>query len=292
MHPHRRLLGSLLILGAALLWGTTGTAQTFAPEGATPLSVGTVRMLIGGAGLVVVAAASGGLRFRRRPQLGWWLLSAAAVAAYQLFFFAGVRRAGVALGTVVAIGSAPILAGALAALTGDRPGRRWAVATLLAVGGVAMITGGPDRADALGVALALGAGASYAVYALGSKQLVGTLPPLGAMALVFGSAAVLLAPVAAATDTSWLRQPSGWGVALWLGLATTTAAYVLFGFGLRHTDVATAATLSLGEPVTATLLGVVAVGERPGATGWLGVALVLGGLLLVAVPARPLRALR
>ena len=38
----------LMVLLAAMLWGTTGTAQALAPPGATPLAVGTVRLTFGG----------------------------------------------------------------------------------------------------------------------------------------------------------------------------------------------------------------------------------------------------
>ncbi len=59
------------------------------------------------------------------------------------------------------------------------------------------------------------------------------------------------------------------------GLATTALAYVLFGTGLRSTPVATVATLSLAEPVTAFVLGVTVVGERPTTLGWVGAAVVM-----------------
>ena len=58
------------------------------------------------------------------------LLAAAATAAYQLCFFGGVRLAGVAIGTVVGVGSGPVWGGLLGWFgRHERPGRRWAVAT-------------------------------------------------------------------------------------------------------------------------------------------------------------------
>src|SRR5690554_6286870 len=102
--------GSLLILLAAMLWGTTGTAQALAPVGATPLAVGTLRLAVGGGALVLVSALRGTLHVRhwRHPAA---LLAAAGVAGYQASFFGGVARTGVAVGTLVAIGSAPVIAG-------------------------------------------------------------------------------------------------------------------------------------------------------------------------------------
>ena len=58
---------------------------------------------------------------------------ALAVAVYQLSFFAAVRLTGVAVGTVVAIGTGPAAAGALGRLVnGERLSARWAQATALA----------------------------------------------------------------------------------------------------------------------------------------------------------------
>lgn len=282
MHAHR--LAVARILGAALLWGTTGTAQALAPPGATPLAVGAIRLAIGGTALVVLAVGRG--RSLRAP---WTpaLLAAIGVAAYQPTFFAGVERTGVALGTVVAIGSAPVLAGALGWLVRrERPERVWYPATLFAVAGVALIAGSPVAVDPLGVLLAVGAGASYAVYATASKPLVERMGVIPGMAVAFGGGAVLLAPLLVVIDLSWLAEPSGWVVALWLGLATVAAAYLLFGLGLRSLDVATVATLSLAEPAMATVLGVVVLGERPGSTAWIGVGLVGAGLAWLAAAGR------
>ena len=70
-------------------------------------------------------------------------------------------------------------------------------------------------------------------------------------------------------------------MALYLGVVATGLAYVLFGFGLRRLPSATAVTLVLAEPLTATLLAAVVLDESIPWTGWLGVAAVVIGLTLV-----------
>ena len=134
--------GSFHVLIAAVLFGTTGTAQALGPE-IEPLAVGTVRIAIGAALLVAIALASG------RFQLGGAdrrlvLLSGLCVAAYQATFFAAVDDTGVAVGTVVAIGSAPVFTGLMArAFTGERLSGRWAAATALGCAGVCtLVLGG------------------------------------------------------------------------------------------------------------------------------------------------------
>ena len=90
----------------------------------------------------------------------------------------------------------------------------------------------------------------------------------------------MLVPVALTQDLSFVASADGAGVILWLGLAATAAAYLLFTSGLKATDPGAASTLTLGEPVTATLLAVWALGETPSTSGWAGIALIGVGLAL------------
>lgn len=272
MHPRH---GIALVLAAAVLWGSTGTAQELGAPDASTLGVGAVRLVLGAAALMVIAAAGGGFRPTARIPPVPVVAMALGIALYQVTFFAAVRRSGVALGTLVAIGSAPLLTGMIVwLLTRRRPSRRWMVSTFGAIAGVTLISD-PAGVDLIGVVLALGAGASYATYAVAAERLVKVMPATGAMALGFGGGALLMIPVLWSADLSWLVSRSGAVAALWLGLATTALAYVLFGTGLRSTPVATVATLSLAEPVTAFVLGVTVVGERPTTLGWVGAAVVM-----------------
>lgn len=290
------LAGPWLVAAAAMLWGTTGTAQALAPPDARPLTVGTVRLVLGALALLAVAWQRGYLARRGWP-LGITAVAGVSIAAYQLFFFSGVARTGVAVGTIVGIGSTPIAAGALAFfLRGERPGARWFVATLLALAGCTLLAlsgnsglAGSVAIDPLGILLALSAGIAYALYTLTSKELLAHHPGTAVMAVTFALGALLLLPLLVAGDLSWLLEPRGAAVGLHLGLVTVGVAYVLFARGLRATTVATAATLTLAEPFTAGLLGVFLLGERLTLPALLGIGLLLLGLLLVITPRRPKR---
>jgi DME family drug/metabolite transporter len=76
--------GAGLVLAAAVLWGTTGTARALAPAGASPLSVGAVRIAVGGAALVAVARLGGGLRRSGGWPVAPLLAGAAALAVRAL----------------------------------------------------------------------------------------------------------------------------------------------------------------------------------------------------------------
>ena len=282
--------GQWLVLVAAVLWGTTGTAQAFAPEGASPASIGAVRLIAGSLCLIALAAYRAELKQAlRMPRLAT-LVAAAGIAAYQICFFAGVARTGVAVGTIVGIGTAPVWSGALDwLLVGARPGRRWLAATALAIlGSTLLIAGGSSiSVDPFGVLLAMGAGLAYAIYTLASKQLLYDFAPDGVMAVVFGLGAIFLLPVLLLADLSWLAEPGGLLVALHLGLITVGLAYAIWARGLIRVSASTAVTLSLAEPLTAATLGVLVVGERLTGLALLGVVLLAAGLGLLTLGRPP-----
>lgn len=276
------------VLLAAVLFGTTGTAQALGPEGSSPLLVGAGRVALGGLLLALLAAAAGrlrdGIRWRPAPVL----VTGAAVAAYQLCFFAGVQRAGVALGTIVTIGSAPAFTGLLGWLAGQgRPGRVWAVATGLAVVGGALLVGsgsGELRPDPSGVGLALASGIAYAGYTVAAKGLLDDgHHPLGVMGRSFGLGGVLLLPVVVVLGPPAVTgSPSILLVIGYLAVLPTLAAYVLFARGLAALPAASVATLTLAEPLVAAVLGVVVLTEPVTAARAAGAALVVAGLAVLA----------
>ncbi|MEO8322829.1 MAG: EamA family transporter, partial [Actinomycetota bacterium] len=93
--------GVFFVLAGAMLWGTTGTTQALAPDGATPLGVGSVRVVIGGIALVAIARARGLFRGGKRWAPLPTAVMALSVASSQLAFFASVQMTGVAIGTIV-----------------------------------------------------------------------------------------------------------------------------------------------------------------------------------------------
>ena len=273
----------LHVLLAAVCFGTTGTAQALGPA-ASPVAVGAARIVLGGALLVAVARAMG----VRRPRVDATVAGiAVAVAVYQLSFFAAVRLTGVAVGTVVAIGTGPAAAGLLGRLVnGERLTRRWALATLCGAAGVVLLAGdGGATVELSGLALAVTAGAGYATCTVLSKRLIARgAAPEGVMAAGFGGAAVLLVPVLAIAGPGFLTGAGGIALALYLAAIPTALAYVLFSRGLRALSSGETATLVLAEPLTAAALGILALGEQPSAAAAAGAALVLGGLAILAAP--------
>lgn len=289
------MLPALAVLAAALCFSTTGTAQALAAVDASPLAVGAARIVVGGGilGLLALArrAPTPPPRAARGSIAGLVALGAIGVLAYQPLFFLGTRENGVAVGTVVALGSAPIATGIVDAVRLRRaPSPRWMLATAIALAGVVLVSGVTGGSVALapgGLLASAGAGMSYALYTVCGKALIERgWNSTSVMGTVFGVAAIASLPVLLVAGSSWLFTPNGAVLALWLGVVTTAVAYLLFGWGLARLTAVTVSTLTLAEPLAATLLGLFVLHEQLTPVGALGLALIAVGLAVVSVPSR------
>lgn len=283
------VLGVAMVLAAAMLWGTTGTAQSFAPLSLSPYWVGALRLGVAALFfwpmlLIADRHAVTAEGLRRLPWPGI-CLAAVCMCAYNLTFFAGVRASGVAIGTAVALGSGPVWAGLLqSVLNKVLPTRSWWLGTSIAVVGVVAIatsSGVGSTVSAGGVLLCLLAGLSYAIYALVNQGMVNVASPAAVTTTVFTLAGLLAIPGAVTLAGTPQLQASDATIVLWLGVVSTGVAYLLFSHALQHVSAATGVALALAEPVTAFALAIIVVGERPGWVGTLGLAAVLAGLWVV-----------
>lgn len=285
------MTGVCMALAAAALWGTTGVAQSFVAAQVSPYWIGALRLAIASlffAAWIGWRQRSAGRRAFGIPRPLWrWIgLAGACIAAYNLTFFTGIKATGIAVGTTIAIGSGPVWAGLLQTLVSRRPPPvAWWLGTLLAVGGGSLMllpaAGASLQLNSLGLGLCLGAGLSYASYTLICQRLVRQLPPSAATFWIFAVAAMLAVPAAFMLSGRLALAPAGWLVVGYLGLVATGLSYLLFSHALQYISAASGVTLALGEPVTAFALAVWVVHERPAPSAFVGLAMVLAGLLLV-----------
>lgn len=276
------------MLVAAILWGMTGTIQTFLDEGISPVGVAAIRSGFGGGTLLVVAMTLGKIRLRTWSWQ-WTILAAVSIALFQGLFFSSIRLTGVAIGTVVTIGSAPVFTGVLEWLIWKvRPTRLWGIATSLAIVGCILlfVNNGHTSVNMGGIALALGAGMAFAFYTNVSKKLMMREEALPAVAMTFSVCALLLLPFSVSEGYSWIAQSHNLWPMLFMGVMCTSVAYLLFLSGLQKISSSSAVTLSLAEPLTAAMLGVFFVGEYLSMTAWVGVAMLLGGILVLTLGSR------
>lgn len=289
------------LVAAGVLWGTGGPLGSLLGHfaGLSVLAVAAYRLLVGGATIVVILAA--GRRRFPRGLPAWRRITVIGLlsALYQSSYFAAIALTSVSTATLVTIGATPVLVICFEAGTGRQRLSGAVVLTVaLAVAGLGLLTGIPS-AHLSTVHLAAGTGMSLvsaagfaAVTLLGARPVAGLsdLTMTGTGFLIGGA---ILAPFAAVLGgLGFPVTPAASGLLIAFGIAPTAAAYLLYFRALRGgVSAATAAVLSLLEPLTSTVLAVLFLGDRLNAAGFAGAALLTAALLLAgtskASSARP-----
>jgi len=294
------LWGVVAILFSAVVWGTTGTAATFAPD-VSAAAIGAAAMGVGGIAQALLAA-----RGIARSRVALWdqrlllLRGALAVAIYPLAFYGSMRLAGVTIGTVITIGSAPLFSALIEyRLDQTRLTARWAFGALVGLIGMALICTAESASHGkivgnesiggvsvpLGAILGLIGGLTYALYSWSARKMMlqGTRSSV-AMGATFGLGGLLLMPVLVVSGGPFLASWTNAAVGVYMAAVPMFLGYVSFGYGLARVQASMATVLTLLEPVVAAVLAVLIVGERLPTLGWVGVALVIGCLAIITIP--------
>lgn len=115
-----------------------------------------------------------------------------------------------------------------------------------------------------------------------SKKLLERYPSDLVVAVVFTVGAIILFPLLITSDLSWLLNFRGLAIALHLGIFTIAIAYSLYARGLTKVSVADAVTLTLAEPLTATMLGIFLLNEKISFLAGIGIFLLFSGILVLS----------
>ncbi|WP_028023210.1 DMT family transporter [Enterovibrio calviensis] len=303
------LQGSMAILLASVLWGTTGTAASLAPD-VSAFAIGACSTGFGGLLLAFIARDS--LRADKQQLIAHrkvLFVGAIALAVYPLAFYSSMRFAGVAIGTVVSIASAPFMTALIERRFGTSQvlTSRWVLSIMFGTVGIALLTFSEASHESLqleatqiatsqmevltaqqsnkliGVLLGLLAALSYATYAWVAQRLIEqNVQSESAMGAIFGLGALILLPTLVFTGDHLLSSLNNIAVVTYMALIPMFLGYVVFGFGLRHINASKATLLTLFEPVVAACFAVWIVGEVITPVGWLGMALIMICLLLQA----------
>ncbi|MEZ8384287.1 DMT family transporter [Vibrio splendidus] len=289
--------GTLAILFASILWGTTGTAASFAPD-LSPLAIGAFSMGVGGlmqAGLAYRKILFAFDKLLQNKKL--LAVSALALAVYPLAFYSSMKLSGVAIGTVVSIATAPFFSALLECLISKKNNinKRWLTSFAIGVVGIGLlvfsesesVSESADDLKLFGIALGLVAGLCYAIYSWATKALIDKdIESQAAMGSIFGLGAMLLLPTLWFSGDNLFSSQTNVLVISYLTLIPQCLGYVAFSFGLRHVTASSANLLTLFEPVVAAVLAVCVVGELIPFIGWLGMFLIVLCLLIQSKPSK------
>ncbi len=281
--PTRARSSAALVL-AGVLWGTGGLAGSLLASraGLHPLSVAAYRLLIGGVIATGYLWLTGGLRgLPRIPEARRRLLAVGGLfALFQTSYFVAVSLSSVSVATMTTIGSAPVLLAVATAVKSRRLPSAWTTVSLAgSLIGLALLQWTPgEEADVAGVLFALLAAAGFAALTLMTATRVDGLDPLPTTAFgcLIGGAA--LTPAALWFGMAVPPQVDVLALVVYFGVVPTALAYAAYFRGLEGAHPVLAALSALLEPLTAALLSMVVLGERLGAVGWCGAAVLIAAL--------------
>lgn len=285
-----RLAGYLFALAAGAVWGTTGPLSTaLYGEGAAITGIGFWRVLLGTLGLVAYGVLNRDL-FRIDRQ-GWLVVGLGGgilVALFEVAYQFAIAGAGVA-GAAALLYTAPVLVAILAQpLLGEAlTATRLVLAVIVMVGAAVTVKGGSNAGAEMaraGVVAGVVGGALAATSYAGTTLLARfAVPRYGAVKVLFlealGGVAVMglvlplsgHAPAPPPTTGGWIYLGG-------LALGSVLAANFLFFAGVRRIEAAPTAVAATIEPVVGALLALLLFNQRLTALGWLGLAMVAGGV--------------
>lgn len=214
-----------------------------------------------------------------------WLVTLSLGVVYTgmtLFYFVALRYLTAGLTTIILYTYPAIVIGLSTVFLNENITYTKIAALTLAMAGVGLVVGtNTAGADPLGVALALGAAACYAIYTAGSRHLSSSISPNGLMlGILVGTTGSML--VFGVLDTG-LAVPVGrdeWGVIIGMVVLSTVLPLLLFYEGVSRLEASRVAVISTVEPVVTVTLGATLLDEPLTPFVVAGGILVIGAVLL------------
>ena len=256
------------------------------PEG-TEFQYSLIRNVTGTTALWLLVLFSKNKKRYTKQDIVPILVAGTGAALFFPLFILAFQLTGVGVAAVVSIGVAPIFVGLIAWMALKQPpGKQWAIGTLIAVTGVVALNwpSGDNTVNVLGIGFALAAAFGYSLQATGMGMISRNHTPFQCVAPMFTIGTLFQAPLSYGKDFTFLQDPVLLLGALYGGIVTVALAYAFFIYGIARIGAATAVTVGLMEPLTASILGVVLLGETVSAIGIVGSVLILTGLVVVSRP--------
>jgi drug/metabolite transporter (DMT)-like permease len=289
-----------MTLAAATLFAVNGSVSKLALDAS---GMGTLRwteLRSTGAFLGLLAClavlAPGRLRVARREVLPLLLYGVIGFAFVQWLYFVAIYRLPIGIGLLLEF-TAPVLVALWARFVWRERvrDRVWAALALVLVGLalVAQVWSGLTL-DRLGVLAGLLAAVALAIYYLAGERLVVRRDPYSLVCIAIGAAAgfwavvqpwwsfpfdSLTAPVALPGALDGVTAPV-WVLALWTIVLGTIAPFVLSVGALQHLPATTVTIVATFEPVAASVVAWLWLGETLVAVQVVGGLVVLAGIVL------------
>lgn len=296
--------GLMLILLASLFFGSSGAIGKPAMQaGLSPEQVASARIVIAAVVLLVGVGLFRPSLLRVRHH-EWRVLIAyglLGVAGVQLFYFIAASRVPVGVAILLEFTSPVLIAFWVRFVRGTTLPRPMWAGIALAMAGLAMVAQVWDglRLDTLGLLAGLAAAVCSAAYFLLGEHGVTTIHPLGVVTwgMTFGGLAMCAIAPPWTLPVEKLTAPAAFGpwhppvfaLLIAVALISTVLAYLAGLSALRHLPASVASVLGLAEPLVATTLAWVMLGEALAIVQLAGAAVLLAGATMVQLnsPGKP-----
>ena len=286
--------GYLFVVLAACLWSTIGLFMRALHDGFGFPAL-TLAFLRAGVAFVIAfvflaLTRRELLRLTRRSILLLMLYGAIGIGAFYFVYAQAIIATSVTT-AVVLLYTAPAFVALMAWRAWREPlNRRKIIAIGLAFVGCALVARAYDPSqlslNSIGILFGLGAGFTYALFTVLSKAGLKQFSPWTLMTYELGFGALFLLPFLNPTSFLPLTQPSmAWLYILGLALGPTIGAIAAFNLGLRNLPASNVSIVATIEPVMASALAFILLGEQLELGQIIGGAMVIGGALLLAASA-------
>lgn len=262
--------GLFVVSGVSMYIGASIAVVTF--DYLAPAGVAWWRVL--GAGAIIVLVRRSWRRSWTRRDLLLAALFGSALAAMNLSFYLAIDR--LPLGNTVAI---EFLGPTAVAALGSRTARAW-TALALAAAGVLVLAGVESGGTLAGVGFALLAGALWAVYIVLGERVANRGAAVDGLGVGMLAGAVAISPFGMVPALEAIVEPWVVGLALTTAVLSNVVPYALDQHIFTRVSRPRFALLNSLLPVTATVVGLVALRQVPSPVDLLGIGLVITAIAL------------
>lgn len=294
----RTFLAMPAAAAASVFLGASVVATRFAVDQIGPASIGFLRYLIGAVCILAILRLTGQRTVARGDRMAVAALGIVMFGVFPWTFGASLQYIPAAQGAVV-LATMPILTLVLARIRGfESLSVRKSAGVIAAFAGVGVaLLAGRDTGSLtgpawIGVGLMLATALLGAVYSVFSRPYLQRNPALGVTATSMAAGTLFLMPVAAVENGGLGPpdlSPGGVGAVLFLGTFGGAVAFWLWIWALEHAAPTRVAVFLTLNPMTATLLAALFLGERITVAFVAGLALTMAGIAAVNWPGRPTR---
>ncbi|MBW3624258.1 MAG: DMT family transporter [Armatimonadetes bacterium] len=276
--------------GTTLLWGTIPVAVKLVLPSFDPYAIAFLRYALGTLALLIWFRSQGKAWTWPRVSMGVMLVGGVASALNYIFYNLGLSYTTASAASFIIQGEAVVLLLLAWVFLDEGWSGFKAVGSIVCTVGMLIVgwNGHPlhevfHSSKLLGNLLVFLAGTSWAVYAVCQKRALRQAESLQALIAFFLLASVLTG-VAWAVAGTWPHDftPVTVGGMLYMGILGTGLSYLLLTQAMRHMDASTAGMWTTPMPIVTAAMAFLLIGERPSFYTWVGGALVLAGLLILA----------